>query len=591
MGDEQQRTVTLATLGAFDLGPGGRVSLLIYHRDGVEAVPLAKGQSVVVGRGDPARVQIPHPSLSRQHARFELVEGAVWVEDLGSTNGTRVGGEPLTARCRVEPGEEVTLGAATVVIHAAPLTDRHPGGLLEHDSFLSMLEQEMVRHRLFGHTLGLALVRSGTRDRGAMDSWLPWLLELLGPVDRAGLYGPTAVEILVPEATERSLRELAGTITGAAHGLTCGLSLFPGAAASPEELIEVTRTTALQATTRQPVQLAATSTEPVARGPVVVESAAMKKVHAAVDRLARASIPVLVVGETGTGKEVIARMIHEQSPRANGPLRCVNCAAMPVQLIESILFGHEKGAFTGADQQTNGVFQDADGGAVLLDEIGELSPPAQAALLRALETGRVARVGSTEEVAVDVRVLAATHRDLEAMCKAGEFRWDLLYRIDVMTLKIPPLRERAEEIEALALCFLEQANRDNGRRIEAIDPDALALLRSYPWPGNVRELRNAIHRAAVMADGETITVEDLPRRVLDWQPSGPEPEQLPAVEPQGDGEELDYRDRVERFERRLIEAALARTYGNQSDAARLLRIPIRTLSFKIKAFGISVESQ
>jgi DNA-binding NtrC family response regulator len=316
----------------------------------------------------------------------------------------------------------------------------------------------------------------------------------------------------------------------------------------------------------------------------------MISVFNTVTRLARSPIPVLLLGETGTGKEVVARAIHERSPRRARPMVCVNCGAIPAQLVESTLFGHERGAFTGASQQQRGIFEAADGGTVLLDEIGELPPAAQAALLRVLETRRVVRVGSSREIEVDVRVVAATHRDLEAMCASGGFRLDLLYRLNAMTLTIPPLRARPEEIKPLTLRFLHQANEANGLALRGVEPAALALLQRYPWPGNVRELRNAIERAAILAEGERVAEQDLPERVRGTHVAEPGADR----EAMSEGEEpapalaegADIRARLLRYEAKLIVEALRDTQWNQTEAAHALGMPLRTLVHKIKTLGI-----
>ena len=256
------------------------------------------------------------------------------------------------------------------------------------------------------------------------------------------------------------------------------------------------------------------------------------------------------------------------------------------------MFGHERGAFTGADRQTNGMFVEADGGAILLDEIGELSPSAQAALLRVLDTKRITRVGSTKEIEVDVRILAATHRNLEAMCAAGTFRQDLLFRINTMTVKIPPLRERLEEIEPLARRFLTEANEANGSALTGFDPDALELLRQYSWPGNVRELRNVVHRAAVMAREQQVVVDDLPDRLLEAlrrDGDGSPLQRTSAAAGDDDQEQdadVDFKTRIQRYETRLIRDALEQTGWSKTRAAQRLRIPLRTLIYKINSFDI-----
>jgi transcriptional regulator with PAS, ATPase and Fis domain len=299
-----------------------------------------------------------------------------------------------------------------------------------------------------------------------------------------------------------------------------------------------------------------------------------------VKRLAGSTIAVLIHGETGTGKEVIARAIHDGGPRKKQPLRTINCAAIPGTLIESVLFGHEQGAFTGADKVTRGVFEQADGGSVLLDEIGELAAPAQAALLRVLETKKLTRIGGDKEIDVDVRVIAATHRDLEAMVETGKFRQDLLYRLNTITLRIPPLRERVDEIRPLAERFLKEARRQMGSDVRAIEPDALDALDGYAWPGNVRELRNVIERAVVLAEGKSITLADLTERVRGGA-RPPEPEAVETAEASGD-----YKEHVRRYETELLLRALRKHDGNQTEAAKSLGLPLRTLVHKIQTYGI-----
>jgi DNA-binding NtrC family response regulator len=313
----------------------------------------------------------------------------------------------------------------------------------------------------------------------------------------------------------------------------------------------------------------------------VIKNPAMKQVMESAERLAHSQITVLVLGETGSGKEVVARAIHEAGPRKKKPLRTINCGALPGSLIESVLFGHEQGAFTGADKPVAGIFEQGSGGTVLLDEIGELSPSAQAALLRVLETKQVTRIGGTKEIAVDVRVVAATHRDLEAMVASGEFRGDLWYRLNSVTLKIPPLRERVDEIRPLAERFLKEATKHARSNVKSIDPQALAALEAYNWPGNVRELRNVIERAVVLAEGKSIELQDLPERVRRDRREL-ESVHLPAL----GALPSDYREHVRKFEIDLILKALHKHAGNQTEAAKALNLPLRTLVHKMKTYGI-----
>jgi two-component system response regulator AtoC len=329
----------------------------------------------------------------------------------------------------------------------------------------------------------------------------------------------------------------------------------------------------------------------------------MRELYETIARVAPSLLPVLVMGETGSGKELVARALHEGSSRRGQPLRSVNCGAIPATLLEGTLFGHERGAFTGAERTSKGLFEQAQGGTVFLDEVGELSAQAQAALLRVLETRRITRLGGDREIDVDVRVVAATHRDLEQLCEAGTFRWDLLYRLNAMTLRVPPLRERPEDLGPLVEAFVAEANRTHGRAVRGIEPGAWECVTRHRWPGNVRELRNAVDRAVVIARGERITEEDLPERVragaaasaASGRAAGAPTSTASAVgngAVAGAGEEegLEYRERLkqhmQRYETELIVEALRKFNGNQTEAARALQMPLRTLAHKIQTYGI-----
>ncbi len=550
-----------------------RTTLVFYHRDGATVAPLSQGRAVVVGRTAPSDIEIPDPGLSRQHARFTWDDKGIWVEDLNSTNGTKKNGEPVT-RARVSPGDEVAIGPVMVSLHVISSIDEELRGFDGHDRFVAALAEEVTRARTFQRPLALLLVRAPNAKDGHVSKWAPRLRARLRPVDRVGIYGPAAVLVSLPEATPDAVQTLAAALTGGTPVLACSAVMFPADGSSVDELIA-----ALQVATRIG---GAAAPEPEA-GPVIVKNAAMRVVMATVKRVAASPIAVLLHGETGTGKEVIARAIHEGGPRRKHPLRTINCAAIPGTLIESVLFGHEQGAFTGADKVTRGVFEQADGGTVLLDEIGELAAPAQAALLRVLETKTVTRIGGDKEIAVDVRVIAATHRDLEAMVETGKFRQDLLYRLNTMTLQIPPLRERVDEIRPLAERFLKDARRQMDSDVRTIDPEALAALESYAWPGNVRELRNVIERAVVLAEGKAITPADLTERVR----GGARAKEAENDAPESGGDEpADYKEHVRRYETELILKALRKHNGSQTDAAKSLNLPLRTLVHKIQTYGI-----
>jgi two-component system response regulator AtoC len=313
---------------------------------------------------------------------------------------------------------------------------------------------------------------------------------------------------------------------------------------------------------------------------IVLKSKKMEEVHRLIDRIARSRISVLVLGETGVGKELTAKAIHERSPRSNAPFVRLNCAALSESLIDAELFGHEKGAFTGATDSRAGLLEAAEGGTIFLDEVGEMPLATQVKFLRVLEEREVLRVGGREPISIDVRVVSATNRDLKAEIAAGNFREDLYFRLNGISLAVPPLRERTEEILDLARLFIEGACERDGIAVPTVTPEAQRVLERYRWPGNVRELRNAIERAVLLADG-TIDVVQLPPELTD--------EQWPKFEDTLDPPTLDEREaRDERDDRRLEEAmalyerqqllaALIRTRGNQTEAADRLKISRRTL--------------
>jgi two-component system response regulator HydG len=314
-------------------------------------------------------------------------------------------------------------------------------------------------------------------------------------------------------------------------------------------------------------------------GSVIGDSPVMTKLLARIQRVGTSEATVLLRGESGTGKEVIARLLHGASSRAGRPFVVVDCSAIPEGLVESELFGHARGAFTGAVDRRIGRFVAADGGTLFLDEIGELPPLAQAKLLRALQEREVAPVGEAKSVRVDIRVIAATHRDLEAMVSAGTFREDLYYRLAVVPIEVPPLRERASDIPALARWFLEAANVRN-RRTVSIEDAALHALSAYEFPGNVRELENLVERLVVTDDDGVISLDDLPAKTRSVRPVSTSP--APSV---GLGEGVSLERALRDTEDRLIDEALKQAGGNKARAAQLLGINRTTLIEKLKRRG------
>jgi transcriptional regulator with PAS, ATPase and Fis domain len=289
---------------------------------------------------------------------------------------------------------------------------------------------------------------------------------------------------------------------------------------------------------------------------------------------------VIITGESGTGKEMVARTIHKLSPRADQPFIAINCAAVPETLMESELFGHEKGAFTGASERRMGCFELADRGTLLLDEIAEMPFVLQAKLLRVLEDKTVRRLGASRETSVDVRVIAATNKDPSKAVQAGTLREDLLYRLNVITIKLPPLRERRDDVPLLAQYLVTELSKRHNRTAQLITPRAMDVMAGYHWPGNVRELRNCIERAVVICTGEQIEERHLPPNITSQEPSAPiEALTIPIGIP------------LDEVEKRVILSTLARTDYNKTRAAEVLRISLKTLHNKLKAYRESEGDQ
>jgi two-component system response regulator AtoC len=313
-------------------------------------------------------------------------------------------------------------------------------------------------------------------------------------------------------------------------------------------------------------------------GELVVGSPAMRKALEIVMKVAPHDSPVLITGASGTGKELIARMLHRESTRVNRAFVPVNCGGVPEQLLESEFFGFVKGAFTGADRDKEGLFEAADGGTLFLDEVGELPGALQVKLLRALQEGEVRRIGATDTKRVDVRVISATNMDLEEGVERGTFRKDLYYRLAVVPVHLPQLRARREEIPQLAAHLLDRHTQRLHVAVNAIAPEAMEALLAYPWPGNIRELENVIERALVLTDGSVISLDDLPEAVRRPAPEG--------TTLTGDGDDLSVKRHGARLERHLIQLALDRTGGNKTAAAELLELSPRALRYKIQEYGI-----
>jgi transcriptional regulator with GAF, ATPase, and Fis domain len=573
---------TVQNVGEHERGTPPLVLLVIVHGS-MTTYPLPVSGQMTIGRGNDANVRIEDRSISRRH--LILHTGAeLAVEDAGSANGSSVAGERLRPgeRRRISVGETIDIGAATVVVLAA----RHrlsarPRRLLTHDSFETRIEDEcaaaLVSHRPFcvaclsvGGTLPPEEVRTV-------------LAEVLGADHPVAVYGPNEYEALLlgmtPEAAAELCARVEARLAEKRGRLRYGIAAFPRDARTPEALLD---------RARQPLRTG--HTRPGTRA-IIVSDPAMIQLHQLAKRVATGKIGVLLLGETGSGKEIFAEVIHRYSPRHAKPLLRLNCAAFAETLLESELFGYEKGAFTGAMQAKPGLLESADGGTVFLDEIGEMPLALQAKLLRVIQERQVLRVGGLKPRPIDVRFIAATNRDLDSEVARGTFRQDLFYRLNGIALVIPPLRERPSEIAALAELFVQRAAQELGRRAPRLSAEAVGLLRGYVWPGNIRELQNVIERAVLLSGDEAeITRAHLPvEKLLSGGFAPPAPPPPPAVSPMPVPTPTPTPASIPGAsddERARIVAALERFAGNQTYAARELGIARSTLVVKMTAYNL-----
>jgi two-component system, NtrC family, response regulator AtoC len=489
----------------------GAFSLLCTSESALQVFRLAAGEIKVIGRASPADLVLEDRSLSRSHARLTWLPDGVFVEDLSSKNGTRLDDEPVVS-VSLQPDSTRQLRLGNVLVSVRREQDAAAPGFDAREHFLDRLEEELQRAHTFKRPLSLLMLRALSPER-EVEVALRVRKELRS-VDSVSVYAPGVLLILAPELalTEaaRAARWLVRERSGEPQ-LVCGVVSNEQLAGTAQALIAAVSGACHAASSSQPVVSAETqpSEAPPNEG-LVLRSPRMIALYKSAARVASHMAPVLILGETGTGKELVARHIHAAGVRRDQPFIALNCAAIPKELVETTLFGHERGAFPGASEQRRGVFEEADGGTLFLDEVGELPLSAQAALLRVLETKQLTRVGSVRAVDVDVRVISATHCDLEDMVRARSFRADLYHRLNVLIMRVPPLRERPEEIAPLAQHFIAVARRGTAAEQTPLSADVIERLQSYNWPGNVRELRNVIERAALMCSGPELTLGELP---------------------------------------------------------------------------------
>jgi two-component system, NtrC family, response regulator AtoC len=535
--------------------------ILVSGPDVHATIRLPASGRLVIGRDDDAQIRILDPRASRQHALLH-VGSMVEVEDLGSTNGTRLGSDRLPGNQRVPlaVGQALLIGSTTLLLQYQWVAAR----TRTHGHFYDRLVEECARcegEASFG-LLRIHIPRSANAT-SAVDA----MIEVARPGDLLATYASGEYELLLPDSGLGKCEEIAARIADVldklATGTRVGLAFFPRDGVSPGALL-------------------ARACSEVRGGEgdvegVVVNHPLTRALYEKAALVAKSNASVLVLGETGVGKEVLARTLHKQSQRTDKPFLAINCASFNETTLEDQLFGHERGAFSGADRARPGLLEAAHGGTLFLDEVGDMSLPMQAKLLRALDRGEIIRIGSSDVRKVDVRFVAATNKDLNDEVKNRRFREDLYHRLAVVELRLPPLCERKEEIEPLARQFLQALAKASGRRPPELSPAALAMLQGYDWPGNVRELKNLLEQALALCPADTITPEHLPAEKLATEASARSPEDESNATPADPPE----------AERQKILAALAKCAGNQTRAAKLLGTNRFALMRKLKELEIS----
>ncbi|HTJ42549.1 MAG TPA: sigma 54-interacting transcriptional regulator [Kofleriaceae bacterium] len=556
--------------------------LVVYPGAGDDhsrVVDLADGTEVTFGRSRASTIAIDHEKVSRSHARLVRRGETITIEDLGSRNGTFVNGVKIEKATEVGAGDEIGIGPATAMVGASSRPRREDAvELADPDLFEQRLGAECDRAVRFHRPVAVVMLRLGGGP-AEVDAAIDRLARAARRMDLIAEWSEDEIAVMLPEADRAAgleqARRMAAEARAAGAAVHLGVAAFPEDGAAPDELIAQARA-ALRSARSSNAEVAAPP-NPVTPPNVVVVDPAMRRVYELVARIADTPMTVLILGETGVGKELVAEALHRGSSRRDKVMLKLNCASLPETLLESELFGYERGAFTGADRRKQGYFEAATGGTLFLDEIGEMPLGLQAKLLHVLERRTITRVGSTQEVPVDVRLVAATHRDLEGDCRVGRFREDLFFRVSGFTLIVPPLRDRRSEVVPLALHFAAAFASELGQSAPRFTEHAEKALGAWDWPGNVRELKNAIERAVVLSGGQRVDVDHLPDKIRDAaRRAAPRPATAPG----------DMKEHLAEVERAAIEAALAEHNGNQTRAAARLGISRRALIYKMEKHGL-----
>jgi diguanylate cyclase (GGDEF)-like protein len=579
--------------------------LIIRTKDKDRIYNFQGTKDVIIGRREDAQIPLEDEQASRNHAKISFANGKILVTDLGSTNGTLVNGIPIKERT-LEDGDEIIIGASVLQFFVpTSMGDKSQGITIRtHNYFETRLNEELDRAARYNRPLSLLMIGINFRELGKSEQkdslehkkgviiaeLVVMIKAMIRTMDIISSYSSEELELMLPETDKTHALKLAKRITEdsvkvVGIPVNIGISSFPEDSQSKELLVDKCRQALKLSRSKKTEHITVIDRE------VVIHSEKIQAIFDMITRVAASNINVLILGETGVGKEVIAEAIHHRSARKTQTLISVNCAALTETILESELFGHEKGSFTGADKLKIGLFESAKGGTIFLDEIGEMPMKTQAKFLRVLQNKKIMRVGSSKEIPVDVRIIAASNKNLEESIERGLFREDLFYRLNAITITVPPLRERKEEIPALVQNFIKLFNGENNKSVQSVSPDAMEILCQYDWPGNIRELKNTIERAVVITNGDTIFKEHFSSKIF----KAPQPKR--PLEEEVEREFFDDADRetamgdmkiiVANYEKKLILNALRKCGWNQTKASEILNVPRRTLVSKIKKYKIT----
>gem|GEM_PF-686533 len=592
-------TIADATEGGSAITDSRRNAMLVVYSDddgdGTKTLTLPDDGEITIGRSRASTIHVDSERVSRNHAIIRRDDEGVTVEELKSRNGTRLNGARIEGTYTLQSGDELQIGPVTIILHL-PSPSRRRIAVGSTGYLDERLGAEAERGLRYKRNFALVMLRIEADDETA-DVILEHLARRLRRMDVIAEYGPDDFAFLLPEldqkGAEQAARRLLGEVRVAGAELRpprrvtahIGIAVFPQHGTRPGNLLNRARDALRLACEKGEVDIVATPPEeaqPSGEG-IVVGDPKMRRVYDLAARVGNTSMTALIIGETGAGKELLAEEIHRCSERRHKRFLRLNCASIPETLLERELFGNERGAFTGADKQSKGFFEAADGGTIFLDEIGEISMAMQGKLLRVLEERRFMRVGGTEEVEVDVRVVCATNRDLETEVSRGRFREDLFFRISAFTIVVPPLRDRRPEIPLFAKHFIERTARELRVSQPEVSDRFMAALEQYHWPGNVRELRNAIERALVVHREGPLEPAHLPDRIREEASGAPD---VAAAASPAAGRKVDVREQLAAVERAAIVAALEACGGNQTRAAEKLGLSRRALIYKMEKYGL-----